>query len=96
MKAYLSIPITGHDVQERIDHAQSAKSALLNKYDEVITPFEASPYDPCKSYGQCMKECIEELLKCDVIVMDKGWYSSNGCRIEAEVARGCQMKIEFL
>ena len=22
--------------------------------------------------------------------VDKGWYESNGCRIEAEVARGCK------
>jgi len=90
------MPISGHDVNERMNYAESAKAALLNMYDEVITPFDACPYDPNKSYGQCMKECIVALLECDKIVFDKGWYYSNGCRIEAEVARGCQIEMETL
>lgn len=90
------MPISGHDVQERINYAQSAKTALLNMYSEVITPFDACPYDPNKSYGECMKDCIKELITCDKILFDKGWYLSNGCRIEAEVARGCEIEIETL
>lgn len=90
------MPISGHDIHERIDHAQSAKAALLNMYSEVVTPFDACPYDPNKSYGQCMKECIASLLECDKIIFDKGWYDSNGCRIEAEVARGCKIEMETL
>ena len=96
MKVYFSMPISGHDLQERMDYAESAKSALLNMYDEVVTPFDACPYDPDKSYGQCMKECISSLLECDKIVFDKGWYDSNGCRVEAEVARSCQIEMEML
>ena len=96
MKVYFSMPISGHDLQERMDYAESAKSALLNMYDEVVTPFDACPYDPNKSYGQCMKECISSLLECDKIVFDKRRYDSNGCRIEAEVARGCQIEMEML
>ena len=96
MKVYFSMPISGHDLQERMDYAESAKSALLNMYDEVVTPFDACPYDPDKSYGQCMKECISSLLECDKIVFDKHWYDSNGCRVEAEVARSCQIEMEML
>lgn len=96
MKVYFSMPISGYEIQERIDHAQSAKAALLNMYSEVVTPFDACPYDPNKSYGKCMKECITALLECDKIIFDKGWYDSNGCRIEAEVARGCQIEMETL
>ena len=96
MKVYLSMPISGHDLQERMNYAESAKSALLKRYDEVVTPFDACPYDPNKSYGQCMKECISSLLECDKIVFDKRWYDSNGCRVEAEVARSCQIEMEML
>lgn len=96
MKVYFSMPISGHDSQERMDYAESAKAALLNMYDEVVTPFDACPYDPNKSYGQCMKECLRELIECDKIIFDKGWYESNGCRIEAEVARSCQIEMEML
>ena len=88
------MPISGHDLQERMNYAESAKAALLNMYDEVVTPFDACPYDPNKSYGQCMRECIAALLECDKIVFDKRWYESNGCRIEAEVARGCKIEME--
>ena len=94
MKVYFSMPISGHDLQERMNYAESAKAALLNMYDEVVTPFDACPYDPNKSYGQCMRECIAALLECDKIVFDKRWYESNGCRIEAEVARGCKIEME--
>lgn len=90
------MPVSGHDIDERIKYAQSAKFALLHIYEEVVTPFDACPYDPNKSYGQCMKECIAELIKCDKIILEKGWYNSNGCRIEAEVARGCGMEMEML
>lgn len=38
-----------------------------------------------------MKECINALITCDKIIFDKGWYDSNGCRIEAEIARGCEI-----
>lgn len=96
MKVYFSMPISGYDIQERIEHAQSEKLTLLNMYSEVITPFDVSPYDPEKPYGECMKECINELIKCDMVIFDKGWYESNGCRIEAEVARGCEIKMEML
>ena len=96
MKVYFSMPISGHDLQERMNYAESAKAALLNMYDEVVTPFDACPYDPNKSYGQCMKDCLRELIECDKIILDKGWYESNGCRIEAEVARGCKIEMVML
>ena len=96
MKVYFSMPISGHDLQERMNYAESAKAALLNMYDEVVTPFDACPYDPNKSYGECMKDCLRELIECDKIIFDKGWYESNGCRIEAEVARVCKIEMEIL
>ena len=41
-------------------------------------------------------QCISSLLECDKIVFDKRWYDSNGCRVEAEVARSCQIEMEML
>ena len=96
MKVYLSMPISGYDINERISHAERAKIALKNVYEDVVTPFDVSPYDPEKSYGQCMKECLSELITCDLVIFDEGWYQSNGCRIEAEVARGCEIKMKFM
>lgn len=95
-KIYFSMPITGFDVDERIKHAEEAKSFYSNEETEVITPFDASPYDPNETYGGCMKNCITELIKCDAVIFDTGWYNSNGCRIEAEVARGCGIEMIFV
>lgn len=95
--AYLSMPITGYSVDERIKRADMLKVALAHEYDcGVISPFDAAPYDPNKPYGQCMKECISKLIDCDMVIFDSGWYNSNGCRIEAEVARGCEKEMIFL
>ena len=96
MKVYFSMPISGHDLQERMNYSENVKAALLNMYDEVVTPFDACPYDPNKSYGECMKDCLRELIECDKIIFDKGWYESNGCRIEAEVARVCKIEMVML
>jgi len=93
-KIYLSMPITGYDIQERMDRVSEIKRRFGDLY--IISPFDASPYDPEKSYEQCMKECVAELLKCDEIWFDTNWYDSNGCRIEAEVARGCGIKRHFI
>jgi hypothetical protein len=95
-KAYLSMPISGYDIEERIDHAKEVKQSLLNFYDDVVTPFDACPYDPNKTYGECMKDCLAELIKCDIIIMDRDWIQSNGCRIELEVARGCELEKQFI
>ena len=93
-KIYLSMPITGYDIDERMERVSHIKRLFSDLY--IVSPFDASPYDPEKSYEACMKDCIKELLTCDEIWFDYGWYDSNGCRIEAEVARGCGIKRHFI
>lgn len=95
-KLYLSMPISGYEINERIKRANEMKEHLINVFQEqyeIITPFDVSPYDPDKSYGDCMKDCIKELITCDAVYFDDEWYSSNGCRVEAEVARSCGLKL---
>ena len=95
-KIYLSMPISGYDLKKVMELAEREKERLSSDKTEIITPFDACPYDPNKTYGQCMKECIKELLLCDAIMFEPNWYKSNGCRIEAEVARGCEIEMIFL
>ena len=96
-KVYLSMPISGYQIEERIKTAEKIKKLMEEKDNiDIITPFDASPYDPAKPYGDCMHNCIKELIDCDAVVFLPDWYQSNGCRIEAEVARGCGLQMHFL
>ena len=42
MKIYISLPITGYDLRERKQYAESVKNRLQQIYpdDEIITPFD--------------------------------------------------------
>lgn len=42
MKIYISLPITGYDLQERKQYADGVKKRLKQIYpdDEIITPFD--------------------------------------------------------
>jgi IS5 family transposase len=33
-----------------------------------------------------MGRCVQRVMECDMIILDKGWIESNGCNIEASVA----------
>ena len=45
MKIYISIPITGYDLQERKQYADSVKNRLQQIYPdgEIIIPFDVNP-----------------------------------------------------
>lgn len=92
---YISMPITGYDINERISRSNELKMKFLCKYENVVTPFDACHYDEKKSYGQCMKECLGWLVKCDVIYFDKGWEKSKGCVVEKAVAKSCDIEMMY-
>lgn len=94
-RIYISIPISGHDIEEVKAKARVVRVRLL--YDvfglkkgchrpDVITPFDVCP-EPDKSYPYYMGKDIEALLECDAIYLCEGWQNSKGCMAEFEVAR---------
>lgn len=88
MKIYISLPITGYE----IDHVEArcifATGVLKGKGHEAV-----SPLDVCGAagdeldYAACMARDIEALLHCDAILMSEGWKDSRGCRLEHEAAK---------
>ena len=46
-----------------------------------------------KSYGSCMRSCIERLVDCDAILMLPGWEHSRGACVEREIAEICGMEV---
>lgn len=102
-RIYISIPISGHDLEEVKAKARVVRVRLL--YDvfelkkgchrpDVITPFDVCP-EPDKSYSYYMGKDIEALLECDAIYLCEGWQNSKGCMAEFEVARIYGKEIMF-
>lgn len=94
-RMYLSFPITGRDLNQVKEYAESVKRAWVAKGYDVVTPFEVVP-DDGMPYEYCMGKDIEELLKCDGIILCYDWFGSKGCRAECSVAQvyGKQIKID--
>lgn len=94
---YVSLPISGYDLDERKSEAKRIKSKLNFcglSIIKVITPFDVCP-EADKPYSYYMGKDIEALLECDVVYMCKGWQNSKGCLAEFEVARIYSKEIMF-
>ena len=99
-RIYISIPISGHDIEEVKAKAIDIIERLL--WDElgiengldIITPFDVCP-EPDKPYSYYMGKDIEALLECDAIFLCEGWQNSKGCMAEFEVARIYGKEIMF-
>lgn len=85
-KLYLSLPISGRQLEEAREYASKMKEHLTYQGYEVITPFEVCPNSE-EPYSRLMGHCIEALLECDVAYFCFGWQRSNGCTAEFEIAR---------
>ena len=102
-RIYISIPISGHDIEEVKGKAIDIIERLLwdvfelkkgRHRPDVITPFDVCP-EPDKSYSYYMGKDIEALLECDAIYLCEGWQNSKGCMAEFEVARIYNKQILF-
>lgn len=82
MKVYISLPITGHNINQVRKRAEQAASHLRALGHEPVSPLELHPDQEC-TYGQFMGRDIEVLIdQCEAIYFLKGWISSNGCKLE--------------
>ena len=87
MKIYISLPITGYDLQERKKYAESVKNRLqqIYPYGEIITPFDVCA-DLSLQYEELIGKDIAALLTCDMVYVCKGSNNSKGCRLERYAA----------
>ena len=102
-RIYISIPISGHDLEKVKEKARNISERLLwdvfelkkgQHRPDVITPFDVCP-EPDKPYSYYMGKDIEALLECDAIYLCEGWQNSKGCMAEFEVARIYGKEIMF-
>lgn len=85
-KIYISLPITGRDIQQVKKEAEEYRTMWEDEGFIVITPFDLAPEND-KPYSYYMGKDIEGLLECNAIFLGKGWEKSKGCRAEYEVAK---------
>ena len=87
MKIYISLPITGYDLQERKQYAENVRSRLQQIYPDgkIITPFDVNP-DPSLPYEELIGKDIAALLTCDMVYVCNGSNHSKGCRLERYAA----------
>ena len=87
MNIYISIPITGYDLRERKQYAESVKKRLQQIYpeSEIITPFDVCA-DTSLPYEELIGKDIAALLTCDMVYVCNGSNNSKGCRLERYAA----------
>lgn len=99
MKIYISIPITGHDLQEQAKKAGNIANGIRAIGHEPVSPFDTpaapSHYNRQEQYAYYLGRDIERLLLCDGAYFAKGWEDSKGCRIEGAVAQAAGIPVFF-
>lgn len=93
-KVYISLPISGHDIEQVKKRAEEVKQRIQNDRVEVITPFDVCN-EKDRPYSYYMGRDIEALIECDGIYVCNGWHSSKGCQAEVHVAVVYDKKMVF-
>ena len=90
-RIYISGPMSG--LPEHNFPAFNAEASRLRKLGyEVVNPAELNP-DPGKTWKDCLRVDLLELLACDAIAMLPGWQKSEGAHLEMHVAHRVGIEI---
>lgn len=98
MKIFISLPITGHHVQDRMAYVQNIKNRIHHSYPdyvEILSPFDIPDYHDGESWGWYMARTIDLLSKCDTICICHGYMTSQGCQVEMEYAKSQGINIIY-
>lgn len=93
MKVYISLPITGKDLQQQKRHADDVAAFLLTVGFTPVTPFGKQGVPDDAPYEEHMKADLRLMLDCDAICLCKGYQYSKGCLFERDVAVKCGLKV---
>lgn len=84
MKIYISLPITGQDIEAVEARIIFAKAVIRKKGHEPVSPLDQ---DTTQDYSVLMGNDIQKLLQCDAVLFLDGWENSRGCRLENAAAK---------
>lgn len=92
-KIYLSLPISGYDLEERRETARRAEERLSAEW-EVVSPLKNGLPADAGTHAH-MRRDIELLLGCDAIYLMKRFTHSAGCMTEFHIATAIGLKVCF-
>ncbi len=87
MRIYIAHPYTGDEEKNR-ERAKEAEE-LLHKATPWV--FFYNPARHVKPIWERTSVYFEELLKCNGVVLCGDWMQSEGCRLEAKIAKKLKM-----
>lgn len=93
-KVYISLPISGYDIDERRDTAMKMEIRLRGCGFDVFNPLGDGWVEGLTTQ-QYMKRDLKGLLECDTIMFLKGFNHSAGCHTEMTNAFATGMDIWF-
>lgn len=93
-KIYLSLPISGYDLDERIETAMQMEVKLRGLGYDVFNPLGEGWTGGLTTYDY-MKRDIKALIECDSVLFMYGWNKSAGCHTELTVAVACGLEVTF-
>lgn len=90
MKIYISIPISGCNIEKQCATASEIADKLRKLGHEPVNPFD-TPEAPQglndkEKYAYYIGEDLKRMLTCDAVYLCDRWYESKGCRLEAQTA----------
>ena len=93
-RIYLAGPMSGYpELNFPLFHTKAAE--MRAQGFDVVNPAELNA-DPNKSWHDCMRVDIRELVTCDAICMLPGWEKSKGATLERHIAKALELQVEYL
>lgn len=96
MRIYISIPISGLQIEQQRAKAREIAKKLKELGHEPVNPFDTPPpngnLSDKEQYNYYIGEDLKRLLTCDAIFLCEGWSESKGCRLEAQISLVYDMK----
>lgn len=93
-RIYLSLPISGYDLDERRAVAMAKRQELEKKGFLVVSPLDNGLPADAGTHAH-MRRDFEMMLGCDAVYFMNRWCHSAGCHVEFMVATACGMQIFF-
>lgn len=85
-KVYISLPISGHSLDDVRSRIEEASELLKAKGYIPVSPLEVQS-NLNAPYSELMGNDIKALLECDAIMLLDGWENSKGCQLEKYAAK---------
>ena len=81
--AYLRVKELEYLICKSVNGAEF--SEFHSAFDNDIAPLRLSSKE-LPSEAVIMGKCIQRVMECDMVVFDRGWTSSKGCKVEHQTA----------